>query len=89
LDEKNLQRERIRYVKRESVESSCFCLFRRLSDPRVAKGYSSMPAASFSDIRKKNTQQHKFFQLRRQETPNSVGGRKPMYQIQATVAMEQ
>ena len=27
--------------------------------------------------------------LHRQEAPNSVGGRKPMYQIQATVAMEQ
>ena len=27
--------------------------------------------------------------LHRQEIPNSVGGRKSMYQIQATVAMEQ
>ena len=30
-----------------------------------------------------------FFQLCRQETPNSVGGRRPLYQIQAAVAMEQ
>ena len=27
--------------------------------------------------------------LHRQDTPNSLGGRKSMYQIQATVALEQ
>jgi len=27
--------------------------------------------------------------VHRQETPNSEGGRKQMYQIQATIAMEQ
>ena len=56
--------------------------------PKIVLPSRKMPNMERSK-QKRLAEALRLLQLRRQEATNSVGGRKSMYQIQATAAMEQ